>query len=266
MGLLSRASILDENEIKPGLAFSDFITKHSLKTCAMLEQVDSNYCIKHSIGFDSLSILSTLATVDFWNGICKEGQKIYKFSESERSPFLQLFSETIKYNFKEIFVYKSQGSHILLSLNPITDIIAQDFELLDDGIHCVNVFSLNPQIKENSTVLQFTLDLSEAIDSFLSAELKSNDSLKKLAAASITDEIYNRFSNYYNSPDTVIKSENGIIKTVFITGKAYSVELITNHLILNLKEVLGNYAELIMVEYCGTADSCEQIKKFLQVE
>ena len=48
--------------------------------------------------------------------------------------------------------------------------------------------------------------------------------------------------------------------------KAYSVELIKNHLINSLKEILDNYACQIKIDYNGTADSCDKIESFLQAE
>ena len=58
MGLLSRANTLDELKNNPGLAFSDFINKHSLKICALLEKKANNYIVTNSIGFDAESIIS----------------------------------------------------------------------------------------------------------------------------------------------------------------------------------------------------------------
>ena len=91
-------------EITQGLAFSDFINKHSLKSCAVLDQNNSYYYVKHSIGFDALSIISSVSTADFWDGICRESQTVYTFSEKSLSPLLQLFSENLKYNLQELFI------------------------------------------------------------------------------------------------------------------------------------------------------------------
>ena len=266
MGLLSRASVLDENEVKPGLAFSDFITKYSLKKCAVLEQNNNDYFITHSIGFDSLSIISATSTSDFWNGICKQAGNIYHFSGNETSPFVQLFSEKYKYELKEIFVYKNQSSKILISFTEISNSAAEDFENISDTYHELNIFNLNSQIKENYVVLKFNLDFSEAIESFISSHNKNIPSLSKTSAKAIMDEIYNRFIFFYNTLDSTLISDEYKLKTVFITERTYSNELITNHLILNLREVLDNFAELIQIEYCQTADSCEQVQNFLQAE
>ena len=266
MGLLSRASNLDESEIIPGLAFSDFILKYSLKACAMLEQNNAEYCIKQSIGFDALSILSSVSTADFWNGICPVSKHIYRFSGNETTPLLQLFSVYLKDEVKEVYIYKNNNSNILLSFSEITPEAAEAFENINDEYHSVDVMALNPQIKENSCVLKFMLEFAEATESFLASELKSGNAHNEYIEKSIMNEIYNRFISYYNTPDSSVKDKNNIIKTIFITGKAYSVELITNHLIINLKEVLGDYAELIKVNYCGSAESCNQVQNFLRAE
>ena len=266
MGLLSRASTLDENEIKQGLAFSDFILKYSLKSSAILEKNDMYYIITQSIGFDAYSILSSNSTCDFWNGIIKENQKIYKFTGNDVSPLLQLFSSNMKEEIKEVYIYRNSNSKILLSFNEISEMAGKDFENITSDAHEINIFSLNPQIKENSAVIKLMIDFSEAIESFLQSEIKNNDSLFEKAQSSIYNEIYNRFVCFYNFPDATVKAGKSLIKTVFITGKAYSVELITNHFIFNLRELLGNNAELIRVDYCGAATSCEQIQNFLQAE
>ena len=266
MGLLSRASTLDETEIKQGLAFSDFILKYSLKSSAMLEQNDMYYIISQSIDFDAYSIISSNSTCDFWNGICKENNKIYKFSGNDVSPLLQLFSSKMKEEIKEVYIYRNSDSKILLSLNEISESAAQDFENITSDNHSINIFSLNPQIKENTAVIKLMIDFSEAIESFLQSELKTNDSIFEKAKLAIFNEIYNRFVCFYNLPDATVKADKLLIKTVFITGKAYSVELITNHFIFNLRDLLGNNAELIRVDFCGAATSCEQIQNFLQAE
>ena len=46
--------------------------------------------------------------------------------------------------------------------------------------------------------------------------------------------------------------------------KTYSIELIANHLILNIKDLLEHYAELIIIDFSGTAESCAETQAFLQ--
>ena len=266
MGLLSRASNLDEIEIKQGLAFSDFINKHSLKSCAVLEQNNSFYYVKHSIGFDALSIISSVSTIDFWEGICKESQTVYSFTEKTLSPLLQLFSENLKYNLHELYFYKNAASQILIGTTNFSKETVEDFEILNDEYHSSDIQQLNSQISDDSVCLKFQIDFSEAVESFLDSEVKDNSFDISLLHKAIIDELYNRFTCFYNTLDATVRSGENSLKTIFITGKAYSSGLITNHLILNLSEVLGKHAELIQIEFLETADSCEQVQNFLQAE
>ena len=264
MGLLSRASTLDKTENVQGLAFSDFINKHSLKICALLEKKEANYYVKNSIGFDASSIISAVSTSDFWEGICPQTKQIYTFSNQEEiKPLLQLFSLNLKENLKKLCVYKNSKSQIFVSTESFTTKTAVDAEIIDDTNHNCNISSLNPLIKEDSVVLKLNIDYSEAVESYLKAKCKDNNICKFIHKA-LTDEIYNRFICYYNSPDSTVKSENDSLKTVIIADKTYSIELITNHLILNLKEVLEDYAELIQISFSGTAESCAETQDFLQ--
>ena len=120
-------------------------------------------------------------------------------------------------------------------------------------------------IKENSVVLLLKIDFSEAIKAYyLSAKDKISD--PDSFGKALMNELYNRFSCRYNISDTTIQTNQFTLKTVIITDKEYSVELITHHIILNLKEVLNDNADFTQICFSGTADSCEKVKSFLQAE
>lgn len=266
MGLLSRASTLDNAVTLPGLAFSDFINKHSLKICAVLEQKDSNYCVADSIGFDAFSIATATSTVDFWAGICREGGKIFSYSGDEKAPLLQLFSFNQKDSFQEFSVYKNHNNKILLSSGQLSDEAVKDFENISDKDHQNNILSLNPLLQKGSEVLLLKLDILDAAKNFYESEYNNQLLNFECFLKGLLNEIYNRFACRYNISDTTIKVNAHSIKTVIFTDKAYSVELIKNHLINNLKDILDNYAAQIQIDYSGTADSCDKIESFLQAE
>jgi hypothetical protein len=265
MGLLSRANTLDEKKSNPGLSFSDFIHKHSLKICALLEKKDNDYFVVNSIGFDAASIFSAVATSDFWDGICSNSGKIYSFKDSEKTKLLQLFSLNLKENISELSVYKNSSSKILLCAGTIDNQISSDFENIANQLHENDIYKLNPLIKEGSVVLFFKIDFSMAIKAFYDSEKNPNIPFE-FFQKTIMNELYNRFCCRYNIADTALIINSDSIKTVFITNKEYSVELITHHIKINLKEVLSNYAEDILICFSGTADSCDKIKSFLQAE
>ena len=265
MGLLSKASNLDENLQTPGLAFSDFVIKYSLKICALLDKNASNYVVINSAGFDARSIMSATSTIDFWEGICKEPGKVYFFEGPDKSPLLQLFSFNLKDSIKDISVYKNSKSQILICERKLPEAAGKDLENITCEPHENKIPALNPLIKKNTVVLLLKFGFAEAANGFLNAENK-NTELTDVYFKALMNEVYNRFTCVYNLPDATVKSGIDGIKTIFVSGKAYSIELITNHLFLNLKEVFENYSDLIKVDFSGTADSCEKVNSFLQAD
>lgn len=264
MGLLSIASTLDSNK---GLAFSDFIKKHSLKNCAVLKINGNSYSVYNSIGFDGISIITATSTIDFWNGICNQPDIIKHFEKKDNSinPLLQLFSERMKENLENLYVVKNSSDHILISEQEITNQSLADFSELNDTKHLNKIEKLNSLIKENSFVLKFQIDFSEAIDSFLSSQKNPKDTIN-FERTALLNELYNRFICSFNNIDASTLTKDNILKTVFITDRNYSIELITNHIILNLREVLSDSAELTQINYMGTAESYTDTKNFLQAE
>ena len=266
MGLLSRATTLDTAKALPGLAFSDFINNHSLKICALLEKENPNYNVTNCIGFDAHSILSASSTSDFWDGICPDQGKIYTFTDSQKNQLLQLFSFDLKDNLHEFAVYKSSQNKILLCAGKLTSDTVKDFEKVCNEEHKNNIERFNSLIKDGSVVLLYKLEFLDAAKAFFDSESRNSVLSFEAFLAAISNEVYNRFACRYNISDTTIKNNSHSIKTVIFTDKAYSVELINQHLTLNLKEVFNNYATHINISYSGNADSCESIKLFLQAE
>ena len=266
MGLLSRASTLDKIEKNPELAFSDFRNKHSLKRCALLEKEASNYIVTNSIGFDAPSIISATSTIDFWNGICKSEGQIYNYNETDITHLLQLFSFKMKDNIENLSVYKNSSAKILLYEGNITETAARDFENICDKSHNNNILTLNPLLKNGTVVLKFEIDINDAAKEIYNSNNKNEVLTPDLFLKAILNEVYNRYACRYNISDTTIKNNKHSIKTVIFTDKTYSADLISRHMILNLKEVFDNFSERLKITCLGTADSCEEIQSFLQAD
>ena len=266
MGLLSRANTLDETKSNPGLVFSDFIKKYSLKTCIILEKLTDNYHVSNSLGLDASSIFSATSTSDFWDGTCPLKGKIYNFKDAEKTQLLQLFSFALKDNFSELTLYKNSDSKILITDSTISSQAALDFEKINNEQSNNNLLSLNQFLQESSFVLLFEIDFYKAAESFFNS-IKADNSLSfDLFLKAAANELYNRFTCRYNPSGISIKHNAHCIKTVIVTDKCYSVNLISHHILLNLKELFDNHAELIQIKDCGTAVSCNQLKAFLQAE
>lgn len=258
------ASTLDE---KKGLAFSDFINKYSLKTCAVLKKEGNFYSVENSIGFDAESIITSTSTTDFWQGICNKPGIIKLFEKADNSinTLLQLFSQPIKESLNELYIVKNENERILISEQEISKKCSDDFFDICKEKHICHVDKLNPLIHDGSFVLKFKINPSEAVNNFLSEEQNTKVSQETLKQALI-NEIYNRFICLYNKADASILAADNSIKTVFIADRTYSVELIINHILLNLKEVLSDSAKLIKIDFLGNAESYAETKEFLQAE
>lgn len=250
MGLLSRASNLDE---KPGLAFSDFIIKYNFKTCTLLKKDDVYYKISNSIGFDSDTVKSISSTHDFWKGICKLEGMVYHFKKENNTltPLLQLFSEKLKEDIEELYICRTVDYKILISCEEIIPEAVKDLEIITNDFHKCDIENLNQYIKENSSLLKFTIDFSKLLFDY------------KDDAKIIFNEYYNRMICLYNKADASNYTEDFIIKTVFIQDRTYSEKLIEKHLKLVLKEVTGHSSK-IKIGFSGIANSCSQVKDFLQ--
>ena len=266
MGLLSRANTLDEIKSNPGLVFSDFIKKHSLKTCAILEKLTGDYVVSNSFGLDASSILSATSTSDFWEGTCPVNGLVYNFKNADKTQLLQLFSFTLKDNFSELSLYKNASSKILITDSQIPLQATQDFEKISNEENKKSLLSLNPFVQEGSVVVQLEIDFYTAAESFFK-EKNTNVNLSfDLFLNALSNELYNRFICRYNISGASAKKDPHCLKTVIVTDKYYSVNLISHHLLLNLKDVLENYSELIQIKDCGTAASCNQLQAFFQAE
>ena len=250
MGLLSRASNLDE---KPGLAFSDFIIKYNLKTCAILKKDEVYYSIFNSIGFDSDTVHSISSTQDFWKGICKLEGMVYHFKKENDSltPLLQLFSLKMKEQLTDIYACRTADSKIFLSVEEIVPEAVKDLEIISSGYHKCEIENLNKFIKDGSSVLKFKIDFSKAVSDF------GKDS------EIIFNEYYNRMVCLYNKPDASAFTEHFGLKTVFIEDRTYSEKLIEKHLKLVLADVTEDSSK-IKIDFLGTVNSRSEVKDFLQ--
>ena len=263
MGLLSRASNLDEN---PKLAFSDFILKYHLKTCAVLEKDQIYYSLTNSIGFDANTVISISSTPAFWQGLCNIEGMVYHFQNKDNSlsPLLQLFSFNMKDQISDLYVCRGINSKILISFEELSPEAARDFEKVSNENHKCNLQKLNPYIKEDSVLLKFNIDCSKSIYAFLTQE-NINENQTKIAQ-SIFKEFYNRMVCFFNKVDATAVFDGYSLKTVFICDKTYSQTLIEKHLKLNLQVITKQPSDLIKIDFLGKADSYNDIKQFLQAE
>lgn len=263
MGLLTKANLMELNK---RLAFSDFIIKYKITTFAVFKKKEKIFFIQNSLGFDGKSILESISTEDFWKGCCKDINTVYNFNIDQKdNPLLQFFSFKIIDDIKSVSVVRKEDTILLLGNIEITDSIFKDFSNLDFNPPLFDINKLNNLVCQNSNFYKFDIDFDEAIQTFIYTSL-NNKNYSKEFSLSLFNELSNRILFTFNSPDTSVKIFDNRIKTIFVSNQEISKELFTNHLILNYKSVIDNAAEVINIEYCGKAESFNEIKDFLKVE
>ena len=123
MGLLSHIEEGAYNKV-PSFSIFDFVRESSISQFCILKKYGTEYNICFSYNFDFDSIVRSISTQDFWNGIIPEQDKWYIFSKDDKSiaNLYQFFSNDTKDSIIEIFAYNcSEKDYIYLILNTEND-------------------------------------------------------------------------------------------------------------------------------------------------
>lgn len=264
-GLLKKANLLNQEK---GLAFSSFIQKYSKKTFALFTKTNNFYFIKTSLRFDGLSILSSYSTSDFWNGLIPGKNKVYNFIQNDNSlnKMLQFFSFNMKEKISMVSIYAMNDMIILLCNEEITDDFIHDISLLNADNKEFDLSRINQDYVSKYSVLKYKLNYLEAVESYVELKTKKQREISEIFKNALLSEISNRLNNYFYAPNLTITTKVFNNNIIIFSEEKVNAELLLNHLILNLRDVIENCAELIEVEYIGKAETYNEIKDFLKVE
>ena len=264
MGLLSKASFVSTS--KSELAFSEFILKYNVKTFAVFLLEDNYYSIESSIGFDGSSLITSLSTKDFWDGVCAELNKEYNFSKTGNTPnpILQFFSFEIRDDIHSISIYRTEDKIFMLCNKEFNEELIEDMLSISPSLNSIDLDLFNKEITKDSKVFLYEIDLSEAIETYLAMKQKKTEH-DILLKQSLYNEIINRFSCCFAKHAVKRLSENRI-RILLNVDKSIHEEHLICHIIFVLQDVIENAAELINFENKGIATSLIELKKFIQVE
>lgn len=261
-GLLKKANLLNQQK---GLAFSTFIQKYSKKVFTILSKQNGFYFTTYSNGFDGDSILASYSTFDFWNGLIQEKSKVINFTEEDGSlgKLLQFFSFEMKDSIKSVSVYFTDSKIILLCNGVISDQFIQDYLFLETTEN-FDFNSINQSYIEKFTVNEYLINYLYAVHNYVKS--KNKPELSELLQKAILKEINNRLSIYFSSPNCSILTKENNNKVVIFSNNKLEDELLLKHLILNLKDVIGSFADSITISFEKEAKTFDEIKEFLKVE
>lgn len=252
MGLLSKASNLDFSD---KLAFSDFIKKNNIKTCAVLECNENIFFINNSIGFDAFSISASESTYDFWDGVCSRKNIVFLFNKENENlkSLLQFFSYTMQESISFISIYRTNDQILLLVNQEINNNIISDFIKIDFSLN--SRFILDQQsLDENKKIFKFEVNLLNAINSY-----------DEKTQVSLLNEISNRFISKY-FVDTSSRINLYKIRFFVISYDQFDGNIISQHIKLNLQEVIGNNSNKISISFVGTSNDLNELELFMKVE
>ena len=266
VGLLKR--IIRMNE-KNRLDFFDYVNKYNLSQCAVLRLNNGVFQISSCYGFDSSSILKSISTVDFWDGLAPKKDTPQLFSKKDNSiqPLYQFFSEKLIETIDSIILYRSQDDVILFcSSSSIEELLKNedfftqfcilekydfDFAFSDQA-----VYEDDSKSNEKNEDL-YIINLFESIQDFIQAQTISDN--QKLHFGQVI--FYNIFYTLKKGfPHNVFEEAD---YTIYLYNKeAIPEKLLTNHLKCTLVDILGESSSKISI----TFESSKNKKKVKQAD
>lgn len=238
-------NIKSQENILP-IYINDFLISNEISSFAVLEIINNHYFITNSFGYDVKSIYSSYSTVDFWNGLIKETNKIYNFNYENNSitHLFQFFSGDLIESIKQILVYKTETNKIyIFCLKKTSNKLLQ----IQNQIKNLDLsFNLSVS-KIETTNSNFTLEIQNTILEIVSENIRNKFYLKNSFFNAIKAELVNRLNFYFSNNSKIsLNNDNKIEITANINSKDF--DLLEFHINENLKDILGaNWLKLSVI-------------------
>lgn len=238
-------NIKSQENILP-IYINDFVISNEISSFAVLEIINNHYFITNSFGYDVKSIYSSYSTVDFWNGLIKETNKIYNFNYENNSitHLFQFFSGDLIESIKQILVYKTETNKIyIFCLKKTSNKLLQ----IQNQIKNLDL-SFNLSVSKIETAnSNFTLEIQNTILEIVSENIRNKFYLKNSFFNAIKAELVNRLNFYFSNNSKIsLNNDNKIEITTNINSKDF--DLLEFHINENLKDILGaNWLKLSVI-------------------
>lgn len=238
-------NIKSQENILP-IYINDFLISNEISSFAVLEIINNHYFITNSFGYDVKSIYSSYSTVDFWNGLIKETNKIYNFNYENNSitHLFQFFSGNLIESIKQILVYKTETNKIyIFCLKKTSNKLLQ----IQNQIKNLDL-SFNLSVSKIETAnSNFTLEIQNTILEIVSENIRNKFYLKNSFFNAIKAELVNRLNFYFSNNSKIsLNNDNKIEITTNINSKDF--DLLEFHINENLKDILGaNWLKLSVI-------------------
>lgn len=275
MGLLSKTlSVADSIKNKDDstaekLSFEDFFQKYDLCCCAIFSPFENNYVITHSVGFDAVSLISSISTKDFWNGTVKSNNWETFSSNEELLPFFQLFSFNQKDKINKIFIKRFNDKIFMIcSTNEskfiANDKITNDLELIyfeTEKVECENDdFSI--ALSKNQNVYKFSLNAQNAIEAIIKKNLSKLE-YESVIKDAIKKEIYYFLKKSF-SQNAIIFQHDDVYNIALISEGEVFENVLKIHLMGELEYFFDTEVNALIFTSHGKANSYKNLIDFLK--
>lgn len=261
MGLLSHIEKETSfgNDIQ-NVSFSAFCKKNNFPLCALFQKVKDNFLITKSVGLDAKSILSSVSSLDFWNGTIGNDTDVHSYKDETLSAFYQLFSEKIKDAIHSIHFARLNDSSIFAKID--TD---QNYSPLQIDFSKINFSSTTPpsfqaQSKKNYSL--FLLSSNVALQKIMS-EVSFPKEIYTSLCNSIQDAFFEEISQMLCEPNFCKKNGNGEIKIVFESDGEIETELLQHHISSFAKNVFESFSDSLILVKAAFTSSSDEVTSFL---
>lgn len=253
----------NDSEKNKLFAFFDFLKKYDVSSFAICQSSGDFFTIKDSLGFDGKTILRFKISRSDCASLFGENKNIVAINVDNFDFLSNIFSDAQKDKNPEFSFCKINDNFLIICDRKITDSALKDFFNIDNRQN-VDLDSIKKKFSQNYNAYAVEIDFQKAIETFVRAcpdKKIENETL----FSSIFAEICNRFFYFYNLPQFSKRSGDYILKTCFFAKEKFPDEILINHIIYNLKEILENSAEIINVAIKETKNFSE-VQDFYKAE
>jgi hypothetical protein len=282
MGLLSRALALATFKSfsgtlteSPGIDFFEIAEESCMGQCAVITQVDGSYHIKQNHGFTAETIVRSVSSADFWNGVfAQETENGWIIKKGEDiSPFSHLFSESDREGLESLMlrrVTRTDGSDIIWIGNGGASSIKAADALLEkivaSGIDFPAADSIpHEDPPDGLSANLFEIDFSDVVESV--PQHDANYSLELLLSLSRTIfyGAYHLCGTVFASPNRCAVSRDSCIRAVIFSACEIDAYVLNTQLSQALSPYFSADAlEALQVYGIGLESSPPSIFAFLQ--
>lgn len=263
MGLLQKALLL-EKHFFANLSFAEICKKYAIATSAIFTQNENEFSISACFGFDAESILKSISTFDFWNGLFQN--KNYIDAEAETlSPFFQLFSNELKETVSRVICKKIENENFCMLVFQNDELSNLEINHFFSDVSHLNETQNNffdfskidfSRVLQNENTTLISLDFDKAI------RLSLQNQNEKFSAT-LYAEIFAKLSETFLKPNAIFPSLENRANIVLFAHENFDLSLLQNHFAYFLKPILQNESANISLKKIGSAKAQNEIIQFI---